>query len=853
MTKYLRLLPLAGLLVAAACDGNSVTGVDGFEPVEPNQAVAFALAFGTNTVNPATQILTLAPAATDGDLLIAHIAVRQPEQNTQICAPPGSGWVSAADPVSSGPQANFPAVRQAVFYRKVTASEAEANYTFSFRPNCSAGSTHSKLASAMISKFSGVDVSGDPILGAASNGGFEAFATAPAVANVAAGSYVLRFFASTQTTQPIGGTWPVGSETARHYEFGGGSPSDQTEQRRIAGFGRKQETTGSTGAFEVTIGTTAHYFVAQTIVLKELVAPKTATAISDVSGSGVYGGTATLTATLKTAGGVAIADESVSFTLDGEAVCGSAPLPDCPTTDDDGVATLAGVSLAGYGAGSYTDELGASFTEDADYLGSTGSGDLTVTKADQTLTWLTEPPATIRFGSTFNAEAQGGGSTEPIVYSLSGDCSFTGTGPITVTADSYTGNCTVKANRAGDDNHNAATELSKDVGMLPALTTVTVSVIPTSVQYSDLVDLSATVAPCTLNGEDVTGSVTFYIDDVQVGSAQNLAGDGNDCTVGITGHQVLLAPSATDYEVKAVFTSTNDHFLGDEDTEDLTVTKEDAEATYTGLLYVSTASTTSGSFSTQLSATIEDITAVLGDPKYDAHAGDITNARVTFRVEGTAVCSNLVPVLVSAGDTKTGTVICPWSGDLNGDAATYTVRVEVNGYYQGNDQVGVTVARGTQNSITGGGFFINDDSSAGTYAATEGLRTNFGFNVKFNAAGRRLQGQVNLIFRIDDGSGEKTYQIKSNAIDNLTGDKTEGVEGGTAMFQSKGNLTDVTNPDAPVSIQGNLLIQMEVVDGNPDQIRFTLRNSSGQLMYASAWNGVTAVFMDLVGGNIVVR
>jgi len=628
----------------------------------------------------------------------------------------------------------------------------------------------------------------------------------------------------------------LSSNSTRTISFSATAPSPCSET---------DYTWSTTGYSNTSLGGTNHGTASPKVTVNAAVCgpEQTATAISDVSGSGAYGGTATLTATLKTGGGVAISGKSIGFTLDGTAV-GSAD------TDGDGVATLTGVSLAGYDAGSYTDEIGASFTEDATHLGSTGSGDLTVDKASQTLTWLTEPPTSFRFGGTFQAQAQGGGSTEPIVYSLSGDCSFTGTGPITVTADSYTGDCTVKANRAGDDNHDAADELSKDVTMLPALTTVTLTVTPSTVQYSDTVNLSATVAPCTLNGEDVTGSVTFYVDGVQVGSAQTLEGDGDDCTVGITGHKVLLAPSATDYEVEAVFSSTNAHFTGDTDTEDLTVEREDAKATYTGLLYVSTASTTSGNFSTQLTATIQDITAAaLDDPKYDPSAGDIRNARVTFKVGGTAVCSNLVPQLVSAGDTRTGTVICPWSGTINNDATTYDVAVEVNGYYEGVDQVSVTVARGSQNSITGGGFFFNT-SSAGTYAATTGLRTNFGFNVKFNSAGRRLQGQVNLIFRIDDGSGERTYQVKSNAIDNLA----QGNDGpGTAAFQSKGNLTDITDPNAPVSLGGNLLIQMQVVDGDPNRIAFTLRNSAGQLLYASAWNGATAPFMNLLGGNIVVR
>src|SRR5437588_10364662 len=54
----------------------------------------------------------------------------------------------------------------------------------------------------------------------------------------------------------------------------------------------------------------------------------------------------------------------------------------------------------------------------------------------------------------------------------------------------------------------------------------------------------------------------------------------------------------------------------------LTVTQEDARATYSGALFVSTSSPTSGSATVTLSATIQDITAVTGDPAYDPYPGD---------------------------------------------------------------------------------------------------------------------------------------------------------------------------------------------------------------------------------------
>ncbi len=77
------------------------------------------------------------------------------------------------------------------------------------------------------------------------------------------------------------------------------------------------------------------------------------TILSTVSGSGQFGGTATLTATL-TANDTGVAGLTIDFTLNGTAV-GSA------TTDNNGVAITLGRRPRGISAGSYPDAVGASF------------------------------------------------------------------------------------------------------------------------------------------------------------------------------------------------------------------------------------------------------------------------------------------------------------------------------------------------------------------------------------------------------------------------------------------------------------------------------------------------------------
>ncbi|MFL6285343.1 MAG: hypothetical protein ACJ74Q_19575 [Pyrinomonadaceae bacterium] len=136
-----------------------------------------------------------------------------------------------------------------------------------------------------------------------------------------------------------------------------------------------------------------------------------ATAISNVSGSGTYGGTATLTATL-TEGGFPLAGKTIAFTVNGNSA-GSA------VTDASGVATLSGVSLTGINAGNYPTGVGASFAGDSGYLASNGSGPLTVSPASFgiSMTASRNPaPVGLNFNYNITVTNSGPGSaTDPVL------------------------------------------------------------------------------------------------------------------------------------------------------------------------------------------------------------------------------------------------------------------------------------------------------------------------------------------------------------------------------------------------------------------------------------------------------
>jgi len=105
----------------------------------------------------------------------------------------------------------------------------------------------------------------------------------------------------------------------------------------------------------------------------DLTVSQASTSLSVGSATGKHGGTVDLSATL-TSGGLALSGQTVVFTLNGTSA-GSA------ATNSSGVATLTGVSIASIGAGTHAGAIGATFAGDTNYSASSGSADLTVSKA----------------------------------------------------------------------------------------------------------------------------------------------------------------------------------------------------------------------------------------------------------------------------------------------------------------------------------------------------------------------------------------------------------------------------------------------------------------------------------------
>jgi len=339
---------------------------------------------------------------------------------------------------------------------------------------------------------------------------------------------------------------------------------------------------------------------------------------------------------------------------------------------------------------------------------------------------------------------------------------------------------------------------------------------------------------------------------------------------------VIVGPGSL-ANTATVSSTTNDPGPGvNSASKTVTVNQEDARAYYTGDMLVFTPSA-GGNASVLLRATIQDITAVdptLSPPNPDNYAGDIRKANVTLKADngsGTSVTCTPTVGLINAADMKTGSASCLVSLPAGSQGSQeFKASIVVSNYYKDTaegDLGVIEVANPNGSYITGGGYMV-ESASSGTYAATNTSRTNLGFNVKYNKNGTNPQGHVNIIFRKTIGGVVHVYQIKSNAMDTFgtslkdstTSAACAGPPGSTcyglADFKSKANLTEVTNPTSPVSLGGNLSLQMTLTDkgepGSTDTMAISLWNGT-TLLFSSYWTGTQTTQQLMNGGNLVVH
>jgi hypothetical protein len=258
------------------------------------------------------------------------------------------------------------------------------------------------------------------------------------------------------------------------------------------------------------------------------------TSLAAASSAGVYGATATLSATL-TAYGNFVNGETVIFSINGSPACSG-------TSNTLGIAQCS-ASLSGINAGGYT--VSAAFPGDSNYQASSGSGTLTVTQATQAITF----PAFA--GQQFVATS----TTLPATASSGLPVSYTSTTPAVCTVSGSTaslleyGECTIQASQAGNANYTAAPTVSQSFLVHHNTQTISFAAI-----LSQAVNTTVSLSATATSGLPVSfTSISPSVCTVSGTTASLIAGGTCKITASQAGNNVYLAAVSIGHEFSVTF------------------------------------------------------------------------------------------------------------------------------------------------------------------------------------------------------------------------------------------------------------------------------------------------------------
>ncbi|HEY7025158.1 MAG TPA: Ig-like domain repeat protein [Candidatus Limnocylindrales bacterium] len=249
----------------------------------------------------------------------------------------------------------------------------------------------------------------------------------------------------------------------------------------------------------------------------------TTLAVSPATGS--YGGTATLTATLKS-GANAVVGKSVSFKLSGTTV-GSA------STNSSGVATVNNVSLAGIPVGNYPTGVSASWAGDGSFASSSGSAQLSVSQASSSVSVLGSSNPSVftqPVSFTANVTSSGGTPTGTVQFRIGGTnfgspVAVDGTGKATSSATTTltVASHTISAVYSGDTNFSTSTgSTSQTVDKANVTVTLTSSANP--VKKGASITFTVTVASASPATKVPGGKVKLFKNGKLIKNAHTLSG-----------------------------------------------------------------------------------------------------------------------------------------------------------------------------------------------------------------------------------------------------------------------------------------------------------------------------------------
>ena len=405
-------------------------------------------------------------------------------------------------------------------------------------------------------------------------------------------------------------------------------------------------TSGGTFPFTVTV-TDSSTPTAQTVSQSYTITVAGAQLSQSISftppATGTYGGTATLSAT---GGG---SGNPVTFSVD--------------ASSDPGVCAVSGTdgaTLTYTGVGNCA--IDANQAGNAGYAAASQvQATIPVGVAAQSISFTA--PASGTVGGSVTLSATGGGSGNPVVFSVnassgSGVCAVSGTNGATLT---YTaaGNCVIDANQTGSADYSAAPQVQHTITVTsgPAATTTTLSISPTSAAWEHERAVTFTVKVTAPHG--TPGGTVKVVSGSRTLCTGTLAAGRTSC---VLSSATLLAPGS--YSVKASYPGSTGFTASTSAAVTFKVTKE---ATKSAVALSATTITSGKEKRLVVTATVTAQYAGTAAGTITITAGRVTLCKNKALTKGKATCSPASNTTLPVGSYN---VIAAYSGNVDFAAST---------------------------------------------------------------------------------------------------------------------------------------------------------------------------------------
>ncbi|MFL6142008.1 MAG: M12 family metallo-peptidase [Labedaea sp.] len=356
---------------------------------------------------------------------------------------------------------------------------------------------------------------------------------------------------------------------------------------------------------------------------------------------------------------------------------------------------------------------------------------------------------------------------------------------------------------------------------------------PATVQYSDTPDVTVSASDPDSAGPALSAVATGLPDGLGLS-----AGTTSDTEVrpGTRSWTVTGTTTAAPGDYPVSVAVTDDAGIVSTTTFTLSVTPEDAEATYTGdALAFGRDNTT-----VLLRATLRDGSVV---PRAaDTTPGDIRTGTVTFLAGGRPLCTGALGLL------GTATTVASASCSATLPAGTADVTVAVGGNYTGRTSGRPEVLRSENRTVIAGAT-VTPNRSSGAFPADAGSRAAVALLVNHSRANGTNAGLATITFQ----SGGRVYQIVGTSIESF-GAKVSA-RPHPLDLRARAALVEITNALRPTTVASGLTLRITGTDAglfsSQDTVGITLFQDN-RLLLSADWTGTTTTDLPLSSGTLLV-